>query len=321
MNKKFLAISLVIGFIVFIAIAIITNLFNSSDLPIQITGALLEAVVTALITYFLLTGQTSQEEVKERNVKVFEKKSEVFNDFIEQLWTVWEDRSISLEELNRLIKIVAKNIIPYAKPETSKTILRELNKIADQINFGKSDNADETTTKQIQSSVFSIINAIANEIGLGGKIDECVKKELVVLENRVLPVLNKNNFVKQISELISEKTKGKLSNFQFLDSVLWWQIDKTNIWLAVGLKGKVPYITFWSTNRKIEKYKCEQKKFKEWLLGSEEFGLIDLQKINNGALISNDLIQQLCDLIIKFYEENEVVEGKTIRQIIEECVE
>jgi len=41
MRKKFVAISVVIGFVVFIGIAIVTNLFSSGDLPVQIAGALL----------------------------------------------------------------------------------------------------------------------------------------------------------------------------------------------------------------------------------------------------------------------------------------
>ena len=323
MNKKLFTV-LGILFIVSLSIFIFGTLYQN-ELPKfveQINNSSIGAILVAIITVLLLSQQSSSEEVKERNVKVFEKKSEVFNDFIEQLWAVWEDRTVSLEELNTLIKIVAKNIIPYAQPETSKDILRELNKIADQIKSDKSDNADETATKQIQNSVFTIINIISKEIGLGGKIDDCTKIELVALENRVLPVLNKNNFVKQISELVAEKSKGKLCDFQFSDSVIWWQIDKSSVWLAVGLQGKVPYITFWSASRQFDKYKYEQKgKFKEWFLGYKEFELIDLQKVSNGLLIPNNLIQELCELIIEFYEEREITEEKTIRQIIDECVE
>lgn len=94
MKKKYIAISVVLGFFVFIGIAIITNLFNSGDLPSQIAGALLEAVVTALITYFLLTGQTTQEEIKERQVKIFEKKQEVYHNFLEELKRIIQDGEI-----------------------------------------------------------------------------------------------------------------------------------------------------------------------------------------------------------------------------------
>jgi hypothetical protein len=96
MKKKFLAISLVLGFAMFIGIAILTNLFSSGDLPVQISGALLEAVVTALITYFLLTGQTTQEEIKERQVKIFEKKQEIYHNFLEELKRIIQDGEITI---------------------------------------------------------------------------------------------------------------------------------------------------------------------------------------------------------------------------------
>jgi hypothetical protein len=322
MNKKLFTV-LGILFIISLSIFIFGTLYQN-ELPKfveQINNSSIGAILMAIITVLLLSQQSSSEEVKERNVKVFEKKSEVFNNFIEQLWAVWEDRTVSLEELNGLIKIVAKNIIPYAKPETSKSILQELNKIADKINFDKSDNTDETTTKQIQNSIFSIINTIANEMGLGGKIDEYTAKELVALENRVLPVLNKKNFSQRISKLVSEKSGYKLCDFILEDDVLWWQIEKTDVWLAVGLVDKVPYITFWTRSREFDKYRYAQKgKFKEWLLGYEKFELFDLQEVNNSVFIPNDSIQQLGEFIINFYEEKEIAEEKTIRKIIEECL-
>jgi hypothetical protein len=102
MNQgKFIAISVVMGFIVFIGIAIVTNLFNSNDLTVRITGTLLEAVVTALITYFLLTGQTSQEENKERQVKVFEKKQEVYYNFLGRLKEIIQDGEIHIGTINK----------------------------------------------------------------------------------------------------------------------------------------------------------------------------------------------------------------------------
>lgn len=97
LNKKIIPIiAVVFGFIMFLGIAITTNLFSSGDLPVQISGALLEAVVTALITYFLLTGQTTQEEMKEKQVKVFEKKQEVYHNFLEELKRIIQDGEIKI---------------------------------------------------------------------------------------------------------------------------------------------------------------------------------------------------------------------------------
>ena len=104
MKKSIIPISVILGFIMFIGIAITTNLFKGNDLPVQISGALLEAVVTALITYFLLTGQTTQEEVKERQVKIFEKKQEVYHNFLEELKRIIQDGEITISKKRTIIK-------------------------------------------------------------------------------------------------------------------------------------------------------------------------------------------------------------------------
>ncbi|MDR2361508.1 MAG: hypothetical protein LBD91_02135 [Prevotellaceae bacterium] len=87
-------------------------------------------------------------------MKVFEKKSEIFNGFTEKFREIWENRSITSEEINELIKLMSKDIIPYAKPKSPEAILKELNTIADFANLKKS----EKSYKEIQKS------------GLGGEI-------------------------------------------------------------------------------------------------------------------------------------------------------
>lgn len=96
--------ALIITVAIFIVVLVITKLFKLEDLPLHTVGVLFGGVVTALITYFLLLGQTQAEESKERNVKVFEEKSTRFNTFINK---IWDDRVVDLEELNELIKLVS----------------------------------------------------------------------------------------------------------------------------------------------------------------------------------------------------------------------
>ena len=75
-NKTF--VSLLIGCLLlltlFVSVATISGAWPGSDASAQILSALAGAVVAAIITLFLLLGQTSSEEKKERNTKVFEEK-------------------------------------------------------------------------------------------------------------------------------------------------------------------------------------------------------------------------------------------------------
>lgn len=104
-NKNLWLYGIVAFTFIFIASSVIFRIFDVEILPSQFFGALIGVVITAIITVFLLNGQTSAEETKERNVKVFEEKSARFNNFINKLWEIWDDRVVELEELNELIKI------------------------------------------------------------------------------------------------------------------------------------------------------------------------------------------------------------------------
>ena len=89
----------------FLYICLCLNAIYQNELPKiveEINNSAIGAIFTAIVTVFLLQGQTASEEDKERNVKVFEKKSELFNNFIEELWKVCKDRNISLAVVHKM---------------------------------------------------------------------------------------------------------------------------------------------------------------------------------------------------------------------------
>lgn len=133
----------------------------------KINDSSIGAIFTAIITVLLLSQQSSSEELKERNVRVFEEKSERYKAFIENLWQVWEDRVVTLEELNDLVKAVSKDIVLYTKPETVGRILDYLNQLADEVQPEQSDFADKVSGEKIQNCIHGIINELAKEIDLG----------------------------------------------------------------------------------------------------------------------------------------------------------
>ncbi len=82
--------------IIFIASSVIFKIFDFEVLPSQFFGALIGVVITAIITVFLLQGQTDNEEKREKSLKVFEKKQEIFHHFLEKLQTIIQDGKISI---------------------------------------------------------------------------------------------------------------------------------------------------------------------------------------------------------------------------------
>lgn len=81
--------------VLFLIVAITFEIFELSSLPAQFFGTLLGVVITAIITVLLLQGQTKSEESRERHLLVFEKKQEVFFQFLTQLNTILQRESLS----------------------------------------------------------------------------------------------------------------------------------------------------------------------------------------------------------------------------------
>lgn len=298
----------------------IPNVFTSNGI-VAIISAFIGVFMTVAVTAILLGRQAEtqkellqkqfvSEELKEQNVKVFETRKEKYDDFINNLWKIWDKRSVSLEDVNGLLKMVSQNIILYTNPE-------------------KSDNTPVLLSK-IQGNIFGIINALAKEINLGGEINENVRGKLNSLENKLLPYINSKEYVKKIDEYIRSRiglTKFKLEpdeTSKELD-VLWWYIDK-GMWLRVGDqegRGKL-HISFWSDfyeNPQYNDYRYRVRgQEKNWMKSwNDEFDL-DFNDFRNGKTLPEGKLNELAEKIKEVFEyKDEAYGGKTISELIDEC--
>ncbi len=299
----------------------------------EINNSTIGGILTAVITVLLLQGQTATEEEKERNATVFEKKSELFTEFIDELWKIWEDRSVSLEELSRLMKLVAQKIIPYAETKNSEQILGSLEEIAKKATPNQSDRFNPKVRETIQKEIFNIINVLSTEINLGGKITVEMQKKLNSLEENIVPYLNKKGYFERLEETLSEKTKGYLHSFREESNCLWWEVGQdTGVWLRVGAWGKAGeiYIAYWShyeSNKQYNKYRYAVRGADKDFLKYYNKCSWDIEQFNkllNGEDILPDEIKKLSEEIVRFYENmNEKGELRedtpSINDIIEEC--
>ncbi len=124
--------ALIVTVAIFLIILVITKLFQLEELPIQTVGVLFGGVITALITYFLLLGQTQAEENKERNVKVFEEKSKLFNDFITLIWGKWSNGKLTLEEVKEIFDFMTTNLVIYLNKDESQKIYQSIDRIIEK---------------------------------------------------------------------------------------------------------------------------------------------------------------------------------------------
>jgi gas vesicle protein len=200
--KKTILIAIAgMGIVLFLCVQVISRLYDGAEIPAQFSGALLGAIVTAAITMALLHGQSQAEELKERNVKVFEEKTRRYNDFIKKLWNVWSDRRVTLEELNDLMESVSQDIIIYTKESSTEKLLKSLTDIAKYA--GETNPCDEDKEK-IQKYVFDIINTLSEEMNLGGKISDPIRESLNALEKKVRPLLIAKEYRKKLLDEIKQ---------------------------------------------------------------------------------------------------------------------
>lgn len=344
-----------LGLLLFFAVVILFRIYSDKEVPAQFTGALLGAIVTAAITMALLHGQSQAEETKERNVKVFEEKTRRYNDFLNKLWVVWQDRHISLEELNDLMETISRDIIIYTKAENTQKLLKSLTGIADLAGAAAMSEEDKTL---VQGHVFDIINTLSNEIGLGGSITKEIRHDLNHLEGKIRPFLVAKEFRQKLLDdvaLALGQAAADQSDDQNGLSVslakpyyeawagneyLWVKVAGGPVELGIGpvsnLTGTEGYfIGFFAefyTYREFQKYRNAQKGFRKDFLGWIKWDFEISRMVPNfndpksvaewvqryAVPGSESLGIQIGKMLVQFTQEWQH-EGRGIDSIIEEC--
>jgi uncharacterized membrane protein YgaE (UPF0421/DUF939 family) len=108
-------IAAIVAIVLFCIIAVVFNVMPLNALPMNFIGATLGALIGALITLVLLRGQTDIEEKKGKDIRILEKKTEVFQKFINTVWEVWKDQIITIEEFQNLTSQYYQNLMIFLK--------------------------------------------------------------------------------------------------------------------------------------------------------------------------------------------------------------
>ena len=178
--------------------------------------AFLGAIVTALITLILLIGQSAEAELKERNVKIFQKKSKLFEKFFNKLYKIINNLELSQNDYNVIISEYFKKLTLYLKEDTHKKIYKQLINLRDYI--GK-PIYDGFYAKEIRRNIFNIINILAKDLGLAGNINI---SNLENLDNNRLTIPFKDLLLDEVNKIFSnekifnEAFYGVMANGTFL---------------------------------------------------------------------------------------------------------
>lgn len=107
-------ILLLVGVILIVAVfALIPKIFSSHDMLYQTIAVVLSVIFTAIVTNQLLTGQSSNEEAREKNIKVHENKIAVYADFVSKMWSTMNDGQVEPREIVSIRSEVFNKLIFY----------------------------------------------------------------------------------------------------------------------------------------------------------------------------------------------------------------
>lgn len=138
----------------------------------EINNSSIGAILTAIITVFLLSQQSKSEEVKERNSKIFEKKLEIYESFLKGIEDLIQDDTItnatkpidSKDEIKTLIFQLA-NIKMHTKTDNISKIFSDVSEI---ITILKQDSNNKDASRlnynELTGHVFNIVNTFQNEL-------------------------------------------------------------------------------------------------------------------------------------------------------------
>ena len=120
-----LLIYLAIAIFIIGIFAILPKIFSAQDMLFQTIAVVLSVVFTAVVTNQLLTGQSNNEESRERNIKVYENKISVYAEFVSRMWSIMNDDKVDPEEIIALRSEIFNKLIFYLDDSQIKALSEE----------------------------------------------------------------------------------------------------------------------------------------------------------------------------------------------------
>jgi hypothetical protein len=231
MPKYIIEIVCLICIAAFCVISITGKIFTLDELPTRFMVALLGAIITSVITLILFHGRLMAEEVKERNIKIFNKKSLLFEKFYNKLNKIIVTKELSANDFIDIKSEFCSKLIFYVKEKTRNEIVKYLKELGDYAEISTNNDIFEPLEnnnwyEKSIGNIFNIINALISDIGLDGKINIDSLREL---DNMMFSGFFKELIVEEVNKIfLNEKI---FNNAHYM-------IMANGTFLVLGLKGK-----------------------------------------------------------------------------------
>ena len=144
----------------------------------EINNGAIGAILTAIVTVFLLQGQTATEEERDKNLTVFEKKQEVYHQFLEKLKDIVEDGKVqialnkdpvdTIDELKDLL-FQLSYIQMHSSEETTQAIFERVTNLIKKMNEFMIAGTDKQSLvagyyASFAEELFSIVAILKNDL-------------------------------------------------------------------------------------------------------------------------------------------------------------
>ena len=154
-NKTFKYMGVVLCVIVVFA-ALSSFFYWRSDNAVgpNLITAFVGVVISALVTLVLLNGQTKDEEEKERNLKLYNTKLQVYSDFVYDMYEFLRDNQVTEEEFSSLrTRLLGKVCFYVNNKDVLERIKKELDKIKELNDIGQMAQAFAGITGILQEDL------------------------------------------------------------------------------------------------------------------------------------------------------------------------
>jgi hypothetical protein len=233
---KYLAviICLLLLVIIFCGISIHGKIFTLDELPSNFMSVFLGAIITAVITLILLKGQSAAEESRDKNFRIFKKKSSLFENFNKKLNRIIDNQELSANDYNKIKSEYYAKLTLYLKKKSQSEIIKYLEILSDYVGISLHDGVSklEDVSKCyeiIRENIYNIINVLAEDLGLAGKKDISMLKEL---DNKTFPNLFKELLLDEVNKIFcNEKIFNKA----------YYRVMVNGTFLILDLNGKLTH--------------------------------------------------------------------------------
>ena len=223
--KKTITLIVVLGLAVLFFIgSVLYKVYEFEFFPAPFYGALMGVLITAVVTYVLLTGQTDSETKKEISTKKFEKKLETYQKFLDKLCDILkQEDKICEKDLKELIFQIGL-VRMHTKGENVSKLFKAISKIVVNItekhkNTSNTNNDPSENIQNLTEHIMEVIQILQGELYTDKEYIGTLKSNeyedsVKYLCQSIITVIDDNVVYKNLDETITNNNEDITPRFE-----------------------------------------------------------------------------------------------------------